>query len=77
MIDSCQGKQCIWPFPASGLVEAGQQVVLQVSVYLDQTWSRKATLGEEDINGQLRFTMQLILADVLVLQTHGGKDTVS
>ncbi|KAK8845296.1 hypothetical protein IAR55_006009 [Kwoniella newhampshirensis] len=55
-------KPFIWPFPASAVVEPGQDLDLRVIVNVDEIWSAKLTLGE-DVN------------DVLVLQIAGGKDT--
>ncbi|WWD06010.1 hypothetical protein V865_004095 [Kwoniella europaea PYCC6329] len=56
-------KPFMWPFPATALVEPGQEMSLKVVVNVDEYWSSKLSLGGEDIN------------DVLVLQIAGGKDT--
>ncbi|OCF71352.1 hypothetical protein I204_07979 [Kwoniella mangroviensis CBS 8886] len=56
-------KPFMWPFPATAVVEPGQEMSLKVVVNVDEYWSSKLSLGGEDIN------------DVLVLQIAGGKDT--
>ncbi|WVQ93909.1 hypothetical protein IAU59_000987 [Kwoniella sp. CBS 9459] len=54
-------KPFMWPFPATAVVQPGQDVTLKVVICVDDSASAKLTLGE-DIN------------DVLVLQIAGGKD---
>ncbi|WWC85634.1 uncharacterized protein L201_000500 [Kwoniella dendrophila CBS 6074] len=56
-------KPFIWPFPATAVVEPGQDMSLKVVIDVDEVWSSRLTSGAEDIN------------DVLVLQITGGKDT--
>lgn len=58
------GKLFLWPFPSSGRVEPGEEMVLTIVLDVNEEWSAKLSLGEEDGN------------DVLVLQVEGGKDTV-
>ncbi|WWC57979.1 uncharacterized protein I303_100514 [Kwoniella dejecticola CBS 10117] len=55
-------KPFMWPYPATAVVAAGQELTLKVVIDVDEYWSAKLTLGSEDIN------------DVLVLQIAGGKD---
>ncbi|OCF43755.1 hypothetical protein I317_02359 [Kwoniella heveanensis CBS 569] len=54
-------KPFMWPFPATAVVEPGQDVTLKVVVCVDELAAAKLTLGD-DIN------------DVFVLQIAGGKD---
>ncbi|WVF66286.1 hypothetical protein IAT40_001026 [Kwoniella sp. CBS 6097] len=54
-------KPFMWPFPATAVVEPGQDVSLKVVICINDSAAAKLTLGE-DIN------------DVLVLQIAGGKD---
>ncbi|WVW81619.1 hypothetical protein I302_103614 [Kwoniella bestiolae CBS 10118] len=56
-------KPFMWPFPATAVVEPGQDMILKVVLNVDEHWSSRLTLGSEDIN------------DVLVLRIAGGKDT--
>ncbi|WRT63490.1 uncharacterized protein IL334_000395 [Kwoniella shivajii] len=56
-------KPFMWPFPATAVVEPGQEMIVKVVIHVDELWSSKMTTGTEDIN------------DVLVLQITGGKDT--
>lgn len=58
------GKPFLWPFPSSGTVEPGEEMVLTIVLDVNEEWAAKLSLGEEDGN------------DVLVLQVDGGKDTV-
>lgn len=70
------GKPIYWPFPASGTLDPGAETVLQVISLIDAEWSSKLTVGAEEANGAYEAVVKLI-ADVLVLQVTGGKDTVS
>ncbi|BEJ11943.1 hypothetical protein CspHIS471_0204030 [Cutaneotrichosporon sp. HIS471] len=51
-----------WPFPAAGVVPAGEEVVLTLTACVDETLSADLTCGGE-------------MNDVLVLQIQGGKDS--
>ncbi|BEI96950.1 hypothetical protein CcaverHIS631_0205390 [Cutaneotrichosporon cavernicola] len=52
-----------WPFPAAGVVPAGEEVVLTLTACVDETLSADLTCGGE-------------MNDVLVLQVQGGKDSL-
>ncbi|TYJ52019.1 hypothetical protein B9479_007396 [Cryptococcus floricola] len=56
-------KSFIHPFPARWTVQPGEGVVLRVRVEVDEWWAGRMTLGMEEV------------ADVLVLQVDGGRDT--
>ncbi|OXG45099.1 inositol-polyphosphate 5-phosphatase [Cryptococcus neoformans Th84] len=56
-------KPFLWPFPSSGTVEPGEEMMLTIVLDVNEEWAAKLSLGEEDGN------------DVLVLQVDGGKDT--
>jgi hypothetical protein len=47
------GKPTIWPFPPLGTIEPGQKTTLKISMMVDESWSRRLTLGEDDLNGEL------------------------
>lgn len=48
-----KGKAAIWPTPSFGIKQPEGQVVLKISVNVDEDWSKRLTLGEEDLNGGL------------------------
>ncbi|WVQ76507.1 hypothetical protein IAR50_006177 [Cryptococcus sp. DSM 104548] len=56
-------KSFIHPYPARWTVQPGEGVVLKVRLEVDEWWAGKLTLGMEEV------------ADVLVLQVDGGRDT--
>ena len=45
------GKQTMWLFPCSGVVEADKGCILRIVVLVDAQWAPRLTLGEEDLNG--------------------------
>jgi hypothetical protein len=69
------GKPIYWPFPATGTLAPGAEMVLRVTTLVDAAWSSKLTIGEEETNG-MSADMMALISDVLVLQVAGGKDTV-
>ena len=45
------GKPFIHPFPSSGTIEPGKEVVIKVVMLVDEEWAARMTLGAEDMNG--------------------------
>jgi hypothetical protein len=54
------GKLIYWPFPATGTLAPGAEMVLRVTTLVDAAWSSKLTIGEEESNGMSADVITLI-----------------
>jgi hypothetical protein len=63
LADRNVGKPSIWPFPAVGVVEAGQEVTLRISLLVHPDSARALTLGEEELSGMSDLLPRLREAD--------------